>query len=36
MLAKLLKEREEGPKNKFLEETARPQNQLWQKKVNPI
>ena len=27
--AKLLKAREEGPKNKFLEETARPQNQLW-------
>jgi hypothetical protein len=31
-LAKLLKAREEGLKNKFLQETARPQNQLWQKK----
>jgi hypothetical protein len=31
-LAKLLKAREEGPKNNFLEETARSQNRLWQKK----
>jgi hypothetical protein len=31
-LAKPFKVQEEGPKNIFLEETARPQNQLWQKK----
>ena len=28
----VLKAQEDGPKNKILEETARPQNQLWRKK----